>query len=499
MKFVVPCVLCGEEQLFCQVRNSSQRREPMNAHKMWIAVAVVAVLVLLAGGAGALAGQTEPEAIVAAGINYQGRLTDPGGAALTGTFPMRFRVYDDPGAGTLLWDSGPMSIDVDHGLFNVELAVDPAAFNGQALWLQIYVNFETLTPRQELLPAPYALSLRPGARIVGDIPSGWDVELFQLSNLATGGALRATSATGTAVHGYSTNGFGVAGYSYDSYAIYGYDGGSQQARGYAGYFQSDNGIGVYGHSSALSTAANVYAPGVYGRSANGVGVYGVGDNVASGVGGYFEGRSGVRAQSSDGYAGTFISGQYRGLYAESLDGWYDAYFAGIGGIYSAGGYWSKQADRLLVVNGGDETLEPGDVVALAGVVESPVGGEPLLAVCKADAAHASAVVGVVMQAMRLEMKEVEPGARESLDIQPVEGDVPPQGYLAIVTGGLALAVKVDAPAGGLQIGDLLTVSSVAGRAQKAGAGMESAGAILGKVAGPVDAETGTVPVFIALR
>lgn len=476
----------------------------MSTKKMWMTIAVVAVLALLAGGAGALAGQAEPEALVAGAINYQGRLTDPGGAPLTGTFPMRFQVYDDPGAGALLWDSGGINVDVDNGLFNVELSVDTPEFDGRGLWLRIQVNGEWLTPRQELLPVPYALSLRPGARIVGDLPQGWDVEMFQLSNLATGGALRATSATGTAVHGYSTSGFGLAGYSHDSYAVYGYDGGSQQARGYGGYFYSDNGIGVYGYSNAARTAANTHAPGVYGKSTNSVGVYGVGNDADSGVGGYFEGRVGVQARSNGidayyGYAGSFVSEQYRGLYVESLQGWYDAYFGGIGGVYSAGGYWSKGADRLLVINGGDETLEPGDVVALAGVVESPFGGEPLLAVRQADAAHAPAIVGVVVQAVRLEMKEVEPGAGQTLDVQPVEGNIPPRGYLAIVTGGLAPAVKVDAPAEGLQIGELLTVSPIAGKAQKVGTGVESEGAILGKVAGPVDAETGTVPVFVALR
>ncbi len=474
----------------------------MRRQTMWLIVTLVAALVLMAGGAGALSEKPAPEAIVAGKINYQGRLTNTGGTPLTGTFPMRFQVYDDPAAGALLWDSGMINVDVDNGLFNVELAVDTPEFDGRGLWLRINVDGEWLTPRQELLPVPYALSLRPGARIVGN--TGWGVEVFQLNTVATGGAIRGDSATSTAIQGYSTGGFGLAGYSHDNYAVYGYDGGSTEARGYGGYFHSDNGIGVYGYSNATRTANNTLAPGVYGKSANGVGVYGVGNHSSSGVGGYFTGRVGVQARSTGadtqyGYAGYFISENYRGLYVKSLSGWYDAYFDGVGGIYSAGGYWSLRADRLLVVNGGDETLEPGDVVALAGVVESPFGGEPLLAVRKADAAHASAVVGVAVQAMRLEIKEVEPGAGGSLDVQPVEGNITPKGYLDIVTGGLVPAVKVDVPAGGLEIGDLLTVSSTPGRAQKAGAGVESTGAILGKVAGPLDVEHGTVPVFVVLQ
>lgn len=474
----------------------------MNTRTVWIVVVAVTALVLMAGGAGALAGESAPEATVAGKINYQGRLTDPGGAPLTGTFPMRFQIYDASSLGTLLWDSGVINVDVEHGLFNVKLAVNPFHFNGQALWLRIYVNGEWLTPRQELLPVPYALSLRPGARIVAD--TDWGVEVFQTNIVTTGGAIRGESATGTAVYGYSTGGFGLAGYSHDNYAVYGYDGGTTQAQGYGGYFHSENGVGVYGYSNATRSGFNDYAPGVYGKSTNGVGVYGVGDHPTSGVGGYFTGRVGVVARSNgistnDGYAGFFISEQYRGIYVKSLTNWYDAYFDGIGGVYSRGGYFSLVSDRLVVVNGGDEALEPGDVVALAGVVRSPLGGEPLLAVRKADAARAPAICGVVLRALRLEMKEGEPGVGASLDVQPVEGSIPPQGYLAIVTSGLAPAVRVEALAGGLQIGDLLTVSSIPGRAQKVGSGIESAGALLGKVAGPVDAATGTVPVWVTLR
>ncbi len=474
----------------------------MKTRTVWIVVVAVTALVLMVGGAGALAGESAPEATVAGKINYQGRLTDPGGAPLTGTFPMRFQIYDASSGGTLLWDSNVINVDVEHGLFNVKLAVDPFYFNGQALWLRLNVNGEWLTPRQELLPVPYALSLRPGARIVAD--TGWGVQVFQTNIVATGGAIRGESATSTAVHGYSTGGFGLAGYSHDNYAVYGYDGGTTQARGYGGYFHSDNGIGVYGYSNATRSTDNAFAPGVYGKSTNGVGVYGVGNHATSGVGGYFTGRVGVVArsngtQANDGYAGYFISEQYRGINARGASGWYDAYFNGDTGIFSAGGYSTLYADRLVVVNGGDEMLEPGDVVALAGVAKSPLGGEPLLAVRKADAAHAPAICGVVLRALRLEVKEGEPGVGASLDVQPVEGSIPPQGYLAIVTGGLAPAVRVEALADDLQIGDLLTVSSIPGRAQKVGGGIERAGAILGKVAGPVDAATGTVPVWVTLR
>ena len=477
----------------------------MKTKSMWLAVLVAAALVLMAGGAGALAGPTAPEVAVASKINYQGRLTDPGGAPLNGTFPMTFQIYDDPGAGALLWDSGVLNVGVDHGLFNVALAVDPAAFNGQGLWLRIYVNGEWLSPRQELLPVPYALSMRPGAEVKGQ-PTAWDGWVFKVTMdgaFPVAGAMYGSTATGAAVYGTSAGGYGLQGYSEDGYAVYGRDGGSSQSRGYGGYFTSNTGVGVYGYSSAQSSVANMYAPGVYGRSDNGVGVYGASDSTSwPAYGGVFEGRVGLDVRGTGpwtegGYAAEFVSEHYRGIYVISQAGFYDGYFGGAGGVFAAQ-YWSVLAERTVVFNDSDETLEPGDVVAIAGIVASPRGGEPLLAVRRADAAHSEAVAGVVVQAMHVEMKRLEGmDGIEFLDVQPVEGSVPPKSYLAIVTHGLVPAVKVAG--GSLQIGDLLIISATPGAVCKAVPGLESSGTILGKAAGPVDAETGMVPVFVVLR
>jgi hypothetical protein len=237
------------------------------------------------------------------------------------------------------------------------------------------------------------------------------------------------------------------------------------------------------------------------RNVNGIGVYGMSDCAdASCYGGYFEGGVGISVLSHQGYTGQFISEEYRAIYAESLSGWYDAYFAGLGGIYSAGGYWSKLADRTVAVNGGKEPLEPGDVVAIAGVVETP-DGETILAVARADETNLNAVVGVAVQALQTEMRQIEGSASTSWDVQPVEGAVPPGGYVAIVTSGLVAEVRVETGtlAAGLSIGDWLTASSVPGAVRRVDLTRESTLAVLGKVAGPVNVENGTVPVFITLR
>ncbi len=209
----------------------------------------------------------------------------------------------------------------------------------------------------------------------------------------------------------------------------------------------------------------------------------------------------VRNEAASAYAGSFVSSSYRGIFAHSLSGWYDGYFAGVGGIYAAGGYWSmKSGQRTIVFNGDSVALRPGDVVALAGVVESPDGGEPMLSVRRADAGHGTAVVGVVVQAVRAEMREMaELDGAAILDVQPVEGSALPGGYLAIATEGLVPAVRVDLSRGELEIGDWLTVAAAPGVAVRASPAGADDGALLGKVAGPVDLQNGTVPVFVILR
>jgi len=211
---------------------------------MWAVVAVVAFLVLAGGAAGAIPALLAPGDPVAGTINYQGRLTDPAGLPLDGTFPMRFQVYNDPAAGVLLWDSGVVNVDADNGLFNVGLAVQVAAFNGQGLWLRIQVNGEWLSPRQALLPVPYALSLKPGAAIYSSSAGGWLLKAQNTADPATGAAVWGEAATSMAVYGKSLNGIGLMGYTNDGYAVSGSDVGTEQSRGYGGYFSSVNGVGV---------------------------------------------------------------------------------------------------------------------------------------------------------------------------------------------------------------------------------------------------------------
>ena len=216
----------------------------MKTKRIFMVIAGITMLLLVAGVATAVSERTPSiptviEANVASGINYQGRLTAPNGTPLHGTHSMRFIVYDADVGGSALWDSGNLNVDVNGGLFNVRLGVDQADFDGQELWLSIIVEGETLSPRQEILPVPYALSLRPGADIVAP---------------ATGMALRADANGGIGFHGDSENNYGVWGSSNQSWG---------------GYFTSTGGHGI----RVDTTGSATYDHGAYVTSNWGYGVF----------------------------------------------------------------------------------------------------------------------------------------------------------------------------------------------------------------------------------
>jgi len=503
----------------------------MKTRTIWVVVAVVAFVVLAGGAAGAIPALLAPGDPVAGKINYQGRLTDPGGLPLDGTFPMRFQVYDDPAAGTLQWDSGVLNVNVDNGLFNVELSVDTADFNGQGLWLRIYVNGEWLSPRQALLPVPYALSLKPGAQILGSFPANWLLKVKNSSTTASGAAVWGEAATGMGVYGRSPGGSGLQGYTEDGYAVVGYDGGDTDAAGYGGYFFSDNGVPVYGYSYATRTAQNNYAPGVYGKSYLGTGVYGVSESSMSGVVGesamghgvYGSSQSndGVRGYSSvsigvfgstdsenpyatagvwgtaDGSVGVGVRGNRDGMGA-GVQGTANGASSGSGvigesesyngvwgetgradnnyGLYTPDNIWSLNynlagAIMHLAQNGGGEPLEPGDLVAFSGVA-APLeeGGLPVIQVTRVMPANSAAVAGVVYR--RFDIKTVtdkrSPFGSDSEEARRVTLEGPvPPGEYLLVVIQGPALVRASTSGGAIRPGDLLSASGLDGYAAKA--------------------------------
>jgi hypothetical protein len=97
-------------------------------------------------------------------FTYQGKLTDAGNPA-NGTYDLQLRLLDAVSGGTP--QGSPVTLDnvsVANGVFTVQLDFGAAAFPGAARWLEIGVRpgtstgaFTTLTPRQLITPAPYAM------------------------------------------------------------------------------------------------------------------------------------------------------------------------------------------------------------------------------------------------------------------------------------------------------------------------------------------------------
>ena len=94
-------------------------------------------------------------------LNYQGKLTDNQGDLITGTKDIDFALYTDAASSFAVWTEGHAGVQVTNGLFNVVLGeindLSSAFGTYDSLYLEIEVGGETLSPRQEMASAGYAL------------------------------------------------------------------------------------------------------------------------------------------------------------------------------------------------------------------------------------------------------------------------------------------------------------------------------------------------------
>ena len=93
-------------------------------------------------------------------INYQGKLTNTDGTGVNGALPMVFRLFTSEEGGYPIWEETD-TVSVTNGLFSVFLGnavpfPDTVDFHTQ-YWLEVEVNGETMSPRERLVSAPYAL------------------------------------------------------------------------------------------------------------------------------------------------------------------------------------------------------------------------------------------------------------------------------------------------------------------------------------------------------
>lgn len=496
----------------------------MNTHKVLATVILIAGVILVAGLAGGVssmdqptvlaAGDTGPhlvgEATVADTISYQGQLTSPSGTPLTGTYTMRFQLYNVASGGVALWDSGAFPVDVDRGLFNVKLDVPADAFTGQALWLRINVHGQWLTPRQELLPAPYALSLRPGAEISGE-PTAWTGSVLRThmeGSYPVASALKSTTATGYAVYGDSSGGYALRGYSDAGNAL-----SASSNTKTAGVFHSNEGYGI----RVNTNGTNHWDHAGYFTSNMGYGVYGV-SSQNDGVRG--EGDiAGVRGRGD--VIGTYgYSSANFGLYGGTSSGFgvygYTASGTNNYGLYTpdnlyANAYHLTGAMMQVAQNSSTEPLDAGDVVIFSGINTARKDMPPIVQVSTTTSLNSTAVAGVVhsrydldaVRTMEMPSEQFEQQNAALPDVTP-PGSVAPGDYLLLVVHGPA-QVKAEALDAGIQPGDLLATGTSGGHATKAvqydvnGVATTAPGSVFGKALEPLEAGQNTIYAFVTLQ
>ena len=94
-------------------------------------------------------------------INYQGVLTDDGGAPLCTTVSITFTIYDAENGGNALWTETQGLVTTFGGFFNVLMGsiapIPSTVFEGADRWLGVAVgDDQEMTPRERIASAAYA-------------------------------------------------------------------------------------------------------------------------------------------------------------------------------------------------------------------------------------------------------------------------------------------------------------------------------------------------------
>lgn len=384
-------------------------------------------------------------------FTYQATFADSGIPA-EGIYDFEFALFTSASGGTAVQTVASNGVSVSGGLVNVPVDFGAATYNGQVKWIEVHVRpsgggaFTTLSPRQALTAAPYAMGLpMPFQRVVntGSAPA------FQIENADGGNAIAGIVSTASgfsAVSGTSPAGPGVNGTSTSS-------------------------AGVRG----VSTSSD----GVRGLSTNGVGVHGVGTTGVWAEGGLL--ATDDISCNSAGFCQTVVRIQNASvgnmLIASSGTPSTDVFRVnGNGAVFANGGYNTSGADLAEYV-AAIESLEPGDVVEI-----DPADGH---AFRRSSQANSTSVGGVISTrpGVSLNTSVAEDSAAKGMPRLALSGRVP---------------VKATSENGPIRAGDLLVSSSRPGRAMRAPAAPQP-GTVIGKAMQRLDGESGEIEMLVMLR
>jgi hypothetical protein len=260
-------------------------------------------------------------------FTYQGRLTEGGGPA-NGGYDLQFVLFDAATGGTQV---GPVvtrdDILVTNGLFTVSLDFGPV-FGAAPRFLDIGVRpgastgpYTPLTPRQEVTPAPSALSA-PWAGLAGK-PAGFadDVDNDSggdITGITAGSGLTGGGTSGAVTLGISFAGSGTAvtvPRSDHNHLGQGWTGSSPNTSAFSVQNNGNIGTGIFASSGPGGMGLFGVGHGDFSDGVNGV-TFG---NIGAGVFGYadFGATNAVEAQSRA-TAGRAIYGRNLGATGNSI-------------------------------------------------------------------------------------------------------------------------------------------------------------------------------------
>ncbi|MGH2538664.1 MAG: capsid cement protein [Candidatus Promineifilaceae bacterium] len=442
----------------------------------------------------------EAHTTVGTAFTYQGELTDGGGLA-NGPYDFEFRLFDVPAGGAQLAAPDVIAdLPLVDGRFTAQLDFGAGLYADGPRWLEIAVRpgasggaYTTLSPRQQLTPAPVAQALPnvytdEAANFVG-VGRNFRIsgnEVFGVrfdgnANAYGGMYVETSHPNGWPFYGYATGG------SFRAWSYYNGTTGDWQLynAGIRLKVPNEGGLRVGPSVDYSLVISNT-------TGSDGVRVNDTGDD-------------GIQIGSSPDYPnyGVYIPSPGVATYglwpntAEAAGEWalYTVDNIEAGNVFAAG-------FSLLAKVDGSRALTAGDVAAVAGVADPLPGGAQPIPLVRLSAAPNDGVIGVVTGRR---VWQLAPGkeAEGEYALQSAEGPAQPGEYVMLAVLGVA-EVKV-APGATIAAGDRLTAADAAGTARPLqtrildGMRVSEGAPVLGVALAAAAEGQATVPVFVSLR
>ncbi|MGB9177368.1 MAG: hypothetical protein WCB46_11645, partial [Methanoregula sp.] len=414
------------------------------------------------------------------------------------------------------------------GYFRTTLTFPAELFNGQALWVGIKRGTDPeLSPRTEIRPVPYALSLRPGAVVqeaffttyqAGDSTATHaGVDIFTTYRFNPGVRISTSGNFSEGVYA-ATSGYGSEGVDARTFGNYSY-----------GVYAVTSGYGSYG---VVATTSGYGSEGVYaatsGDSSAGVVAVTSGDD-SRGVVAWTSGREsdgvnitthgwgsdGVVARtyrdSSAGVVAATSGDDSRGVVAQTTGDGSEGVYAETSGYGSPGAnIYSLKSIAIWAETGRPDHKYGVQTRDIIRALSYETGASDVAEYMPMTGVFPSGTVLVIGADGRLQRATEEYDTRVAGIVSTEPGvslganDRGNPGEQIIAIAG-RVPCRVDATYGAIYPGDVLTTSQTPGHAMKAvpvnidGVEIYKPSTVLGKALGSLDSGTGTIDVLVTLQ